>query len=134
MIYTVSNITVKENESTINKNIYLYRGDKNIEIQFFILEGVYKFVGTNTIENLGASYGQLIVLRPNKSCLFTDVVPTKDGKVIFTIPQELIDETTEVGTYTFQIVLYDETQESKVTLPPIYDGIVVQESIKNEGI
>lgn len=132
MIYTISTVTVKKDISKIDRKIILYKGDRNIEIQFEILEGAYrqyKMQGENTIENLGASYGQLLVKKPNSEVLISDIVETKDGRVIFTLPQELLDEDSEVGFYTFQIVLFDETQESKVTLPPVIEGIEVKKTI-----
>lgn len=132
MIYTISTVTVKKDISKIDRKIILFKGDRNIEIQFEILEGAYrqyKMQGENTIENLGASHGQLLVRKPNSEVLITDIVETKDGRVIFTLPQELLDEDSEVGFYTFQIVLFDESQESKVTLPPVIEGIEVKKTI-----
>mgnify|MGYP003299043437 CR=1 FL=1 len=135
MIYTSVKVTIKNHKASIDNKIILYRGDKNVEVQFEIVESLYrqyKLEGSNTIENLGASYGQLVVQTPDSNYLFSEIVATKDGKVIFVIPQELIDEETEVGEFTFQIRLYDESQTSRVTLPPVEGGIVVEEPIAIE--
>ena len=132
MIYTTSKVRIKDHQATVDKTIILYRGDRNVEIQFEILENgyrEYRVEGTNVILNLNASYGQLIVQKPDHTHIFSDIVPTQDGKVIFTIPRELIDETTEVGQYTFQIRLYNEDQSSRVTLPPVVGGIDIVEPI-----
>ena len=135
MIYTASKVTIKNYQATIDKTIILYRGDRNVEIQFEILESVYRqyrVEGTNVILNLNASYGQLVVQKPDYTHILSDIVPTQEGKVIFTIPAELIDETIEVGQYTFQIRLYNDDQTSRVTLPPVVGGIDIVEPIASE--
>ena len=135
MIYTASKVTIKNYQATIDKTIILYRGDRNVEIQFEILESVYRqyrVEGTNVILNLNASYGQLVVQKPDYTHILSDIVPTQDGKVIFTIPGELIDESVEVGQYTFQIRLYNDDQTSRVTLPPVVGGIDIVEPIASE--
>lgn len=136
MIYAVSKVTIQSNhKATLDRRIVLYKGDKNIEIQFEILESIfrqYKGEGPNTIENLGASYGQLIIKKPDFTYAVSDIAPTKDGKIIFVIPPEMTDEDTDVGPYTFQIRMFDETQNSRVTLPPVIDGIIVEEAIVKE--
>ena len=135
MIYTASKVTIKNYQATIDKTIILYRGDRNVEIQFEILESVYrqyKVEGTNVILNLNASYGQLVIQKPDNTHILGDIVPTQDGKVIFTIPGELIDETVEVGQYTFQIRLYNDNKTSRVTLPPVAGGIDIVEPIASE--
>ena len=135
MIYTASKVTIKNYQATIDKTIILYRGDRNVEIQFEILESVYrqyKVEGSNVILNLNASYGQLVVQKPDYTHILSDIVPTQDGKVIFTIPGELIDESVEVGQYTFQIRLYNDDKTSRVTLPPVVGGIDIVEPIASE--
>lgn len=135
MIYTASKVTIKNYQATIDKTIILYRGDRNVEIQFEILESLYrqyKLEGSNVILNLDASYGQLVIQKPDYTHILGDIVPTQDGKVIFTIPGELIDETVEVGQYTFQIRLYNDDKTSRVTLPPVVGGIDIVEPIASE--
>lgn len=135
MIYTAAKVTIKNYQATIDKTIVLYRGDRNVEIQFEILESLYrqyKVEGSNMILNLDASYGQLVIQKPDYTHILSGIVPTQDGKVIFTIPGELIDETIEVGRYTFQIRLYNDDQTSRVTLPPVVDGIDIIEPIASE--
>ena len=132
MIYTSVKVTIKDYKASIDNKIILYRGDKNVEVQFEIVESLYrqyKLEGSNTIDNLGASYGQLVVLKPDMSHIVSDIAPTKNGKVVFTIPESLIDESTELGSFTFQIRLYDESQSSRVTLPPVEEGLVVEEPL-----
>lgn len=135
MIYISAKVTIKNYQATIDKTIVLYRGDRNVEIQFEILESLYrqyKVEGSNVILNLDASYGQLVIQKPDYTHILSDIAPTQDGKVIFTIPGELIDESVEVGQYTFQIRLYNHDQTSRVTLPPVVEGIDIVEPIASE--
>lgn len=129
MIYTTSKVTIKSyDKATIDRKIVLYKGDKNIEIQFEIVESLYrqyKQEGPNTIENLNASYGQIIIRKPDNTSAISDIAETKDGRIIFVIPPEMTDENIELGSYTFQIRLFNESQTSRITLPPIEDGIVI---------
>ena len=135
MIYTTAKVTIKNHEAAIDKPVVLYRGDKNVEVQFEIVESVYrqyKLEGSNTILNLNASYGQLVIQKPDYTYLISSKTPTKDGRIVFIIPEALIDEMSELGHYTFQIRLYDESQESRVTLPPVINGIEIVEPIASE--
>lgn len=137
MIYTCAKVTIDSYSAFIDRPIILYRGDRNVEIQIEIIEGdyrQYKLEGSNTILNLNASYGQLVIQKPDYTSMVGDIVPTDNGTVIFVIPQDMIDETTEVGYYTFQIRLYDETQTSRVTLPPVEKGIILAEPIESADL
>ena len=126
---------MKNYEAVIHTPIILYRGDKNVEVQMIIYESAYrqyKIEGANVIENLNASYGQLVVRKPDNTYVISNVTETKDGKIIFVIPPELIDETSEVGYFTFQIRLMNDDQTSRVTLPPVFNGIEIVEPIASE--
>lgn len=136
MIYAIAKVTIQNNhKATIDRPLILYKGDRNIEVQFEIVESIfrqYKQEGSNTIDNLGASYGQLVIQRPNFSYALSEISETKEGRIVFVIPPEMTDENIDLGSYTFQIRLYDETQNSRVTLPPVVGGIVIHDSIVSE--
>jgi hypothetical protein len=136
MIFTESTIKISNNVSKMDSTIVLYRGDKNVEIRFTILQSPFKYsntVETNVIESTNASYGQLVIKTPNdKPPIFSEVSSTKEGTVLFTITKEMIDEIEEVGDYTFQIRLMDENKQSRVTIPPVENGIEIKEPIAIE--
>lgn len=136
MIFTESTIKISNNVSKMDSTIVLYRGDKNVEIRFTILQSPFKYsntVATNVIESTNASYGQLVIKTPNdKPPIFSEVSATKEGTVLFTITKEMIDEIEEVGVYTFQIRLMDENKQSRVTIPPVENGIEIKEPIAVE--
>ena len=136
MIFTESTIKISNNVSKMDSTIVLYRGDKNIEIRFTILQSPFKYsntVATNVIESTNASYGQLVIKTPNnKPPIFSEVSATKEGTILFTITKEMIDEIEELGVYTFQIRLMDENKQSRVTIPPVENGIEIKEPIAIE--
>lgn len=136
MIFTESTIKISNNVSKMDSTIVLYRGDKNVEIRFTILQSPFKYsntVATNVIESTNASYGQLVIKTPNdKPPIFSEVSATKEGTVLFTITKEMIDEIEEVGAYTFQIRLLDDNKQSRVTIPPVENGIEIKEPIAIE--
>ena len=137
MIFTDRTITVQKGASSIDDTIVLYRGDKKVEIRFTLNESFpFKFgsgASPNIIEKTEASYGQLVIKTPNElPPIFSEVVPTSEGKIIFTITAEMIDEIVEVGYYTFQIRLFDEDMNSRATLPEVIGGIEIREPIAAE--
>ena len=138
VIFADRTITVKKSgTSSINEPIILYRGDKKIEIRFTLKEEApFRFnkkAGTNIIENSEAAYGQLVIKAPNDlPPIFSEVTPTNRGQIVFKITSEMIDEIDEVGHYTFQIRLFDESISSRVTLPEVNGGIEIREPIASE--
>ena len=139
MIFTDRTIIVQKGTSSINDTIVLYRGDREVQIRFTLNEGSpFKFgsgASPNIIEKTEAAYGQLIIKRPNAlPAVFSEVAPTNEGKIVFTITAEMIDEITEVGNYTFQIRLLDESRNSRATLPEVVDGIEIREPIASEDV
>ena len=73
-----------------------------------------------------------MIIKPNYEYVVSEIAPTKDGRIVFVIPNEMTDESTDIGPYTFQIRMFNESMESRVTLPPVIDGLMVMESIINE--
>lgn len=135
MIYTKCNVRIKNDTASIDNKIIIYKGDKNIEVQFKILESLYKqyrIDGVNIILDLEASYGQMVIDGPSGS-IFSEITPTKDGEIIFTIPAEMTDEDIEIGSYSFQIRLFDENKTSRVTLPPVQNGLEIKEPIADDS-
>ena len=137
MIFTDRTVIVQKGVGSINDTIILYRGDKEVEIRFTLNEGSpFKFgsgTSSNIIEKTEAAYGQLIIKAPNNlPAIFSERAPTNEGKIVFKITGAMIDEITEVGKYSFQIRLFDESLNSRVTLPEVTNGIEIREPIASE--
>ena len=118
-------ITVKDNISVLDNNIYLFQNDRNIDIYFTIVNFKFDFfTSTQTSEDIveksNASYSTIRVLKPNGEKFVSDekIPITSDKKVLFTITEDFIDEVYEVGKYKLQISLYDD-QYGKITIPYI---------------
>ena len=131
MIYTKRLITIRNTTASIDTPVVLYRGDKEVEIIFEIIDSKFKFESSNgnLINASHAAYGQIIVACPNGSNTISDVTECEDGLITFVMKASMMDELTEVGEYSFQIRLFNDTKTSRVTLPIVANGIEVKEPI-----
>lgn len=122
-------ITVNGSTATLDEPLYFYQFDRNIDILFTIRNFKFDFrTGTqqevNIVNNSNASYATIRVLKPNtvpeenRKFVSDTKLELKDGKVIFTVTKDFIDEIEEIGVYKLQISLYD-SQDGKITIPPI---------------
>lgn len=134
MIYTDVVVTVRSSKdgvvSNISNPILLFRGDRNLEISFRIEQQKFKFTKSdNMILTTNASFGQLVIEKPDGSKVLSDITECDDGKIIFVITKDMIDELDEVGYYDIQIRLYDSLKNARVTIPPVLNAIEVKEPI-----
>lgn len=120
MIYNDYIIKIVGAKATLDKEIILTRGDKNIDLYF-------------TVENFGFksnegnfTKAEFMLLKPNM-----DIVPLtptlENDKIHVTISEDILDESIEVGTYSFQISLYNDT--SKISVPIVYNQFHVFEAL-----
>ena len=128
MIYIERTIIINKNEATIEEPIVLYRGDKNIEIQFTIENNPFKYKAGTAI-----TYGQLVIIRPNAAAIIPEPAKLSNGRVLFTITDGMIDEDIEEGAYDFQIRMINADQTSRGTLPPVTGGIIIKEPLCEEA-
>lgn len=134
MIHATRTVTVGDNESIIDKPIVLYRGDREVEIEFTLLGNEFRFSDDgNVIKSANASHGQLVLNTPSGENMFSEVSKCHDGNVVFIITKEMIDEFIEMGFYSFQIRLYDGAEmKSRMTIPPVLNGIDIRNPIAAE--
>lgn len=133
MIFTERTITVNKGVSDMDEPIIVYRGDYEIEVRFTIINNKFKFKdGTNLIESEKASFGQLAILTPYGGCVFSEIVACNGGVVSFVLNNTMLDQIEEVGSYTFQIRLFDNLQKSRITIPPVHHGIEIREPVASE--
>ena len=131
MIYTRRLITIRNTTASIDAPVVLYRGDKEVERIFEIIDSKFKFETSNgnLIDSSHAAYGQMIIACPNGSPVISDVIECENGLITFVMTGSMMDELTEVGEYSFQIRLFNDTRSSRVTLPIVANGIEVKEPI-----
>lgn len=113
-------MTIEGRTASLSESIYLYRGDRNVDILFTITDAKFKFneYSGNILVESTAKYATVNVLKPNGATFSSERLAIIDNKVVLTIDQQFIDEITEVGTHLVQIQLWD-TDNGRVTLPPI---------------
>ena len=135
MIFTNRKITISGDKASMDKQIVLYRGDREVEVQFEIVYEAIKYRTTNAIESINASFGQLVIQNESAEIpTVTSVSPTNEGVIIFKFTKEMIDELPELGIYNFQIRLFDDTQTSRITIPIVENSIIIKEPLSiSEG-
>lgn len=124
MLYAKVVLWVKEEEVISDSKVILYRGDKNVDIEFTLKSVDYVLTES--------AFAQLILTRPYATSVFSEIFKIGDNKVIVRITGDMIDELNEKESYTIQIRLFDSERVARVTLPPCYDVICVREPIAVE--
>ena len=125
MLYARVNLTVREERTYSDRKIMLYRGDNNVDIEFNLTSIDY------VIED--SKYVQAILTRPYAPSIFSEIFALENNKFVLTITGDMIDELTELELYSMQLILYDETQEDKVSLPPCYDIFDIKKPLATEA-
>lgn len=65
MIHTIRTVAVGDQESKIDSPIILYRGDREVEVEFTINGSKFTFTnGGNVIKSTNATHGQLVINTP----------------------------------------------------------------------
>lgn len=127
MIYIERTIEIKKNIAKIEEPIILYKGDKNIELQFMIENNPFKYKS-----GVELTYGQLVVKRPKADPIFSEVAKLSNNKVLFVVTGDMIDELSELGEYDFQIRLINTDKTSRGTIPPVTAGIIIKAPLCEE--
>lgn len=124
MLYARVVLWVKKDEVISDSKVMLYRGDKNVDIEFTLKSVDYVLAES--------AFAQLILTRPYATSVFSEIFKIGDNKVIVRITGDMIDELNEKESYAIQIRLFDSERVARVTLPPCYDVICVREPIAVE--
>lgn len=124
MLYARVVLWVKKDEVISDSKVILYRGDKNVDIEFTLKSVDYVLSES--------AFAQLILTRPYATSVFSEIFKIGDNKVIVRITGDMIDELNEKESYAIQIRLFDSERVARVTLPPCYDVICVREPIAVE--
>ena len=113
-------MTIEGKTASLSESIYLYQGDRNIDILFTITDAKFKFNENNgnILVESSAKSATVKVLKPNGMTFESNKLSIADNKVVLEITQDFIDEITEIGTHLVQIQLWDDGN-GRVTLPPV---------------
>ena len=122
-------ITVNGDKASLNKDIYIYKDNRNIIYYFSIKNAPFKFVDlTDMIESTDATYANIKILKPNGAKEKFSNIPIENGRIKLKIDKEFADEISEIGDYTFQIDLFDN-DNGFITIPPVYKQLHVLKAL-----
>ena len=125
VIYNRYEVRISGASATLDKDILLTRGDKDVSLIFNIDKFGFK-------SKTNFTKVEMTLLKPNMDTVFLN--PTiEEGEIVVKISEDIIDESIEVGGYSFQFSLFD-SEDSKISIPIIHNQFYVSEPLgKNVG-
>lgn len=113
-------VSVSDNKAKLNKDIFLFRGNRNIHYYFSIKGARFTFSkeNENLLESSNAIYAAITVIKPNGVEVANAIAPVEDGLIHLKVTEDLIDEEVEVGDFDLVFDLFDDN-EGAVTIPKI---------------
>lgn len=112
-------ITVNGNTAKLNKDIHLFRENKNVNYYFAIKNASFNFKGsTDLIEKTNAINAAVTVIKPNGVEVANAIAPVENGKIHLKVTEDLIDEEVEVGDFDLVFDLFDDV-DGAVTIPKV---------------
>lgn len=129
-IYADRKLKIQESTTLMDKDVVLYRGNRNIYIFFSIENLSFGFRNLLTgYETPAPSHAYITLLTPLYEEIPLGKTEIVEDKIQLCITEKMIDELTEVGDYTIVIDLYDSVEESLLTIPPIEGQLKVRDRI-----
>lgn len=121
-------VSVSDNKAKLNKDIFLFRGNRNIHYYFSIKGARFTFSKENEdlLESSNAIYAAVTVVKPNGVEVANAIAPVEDGLIHLKVTEDLIDEEVEVGDFDLVFDLFDDS-DGAVTIPKIKGQFHVQE-------
>ena len=124
-------ITVKGDKASLDKDIYLYRWNRNVDYYFTIRDASFIFEEVDVTKF--AKRATFKIIKPNGDKLMTLPLDYEDYRgVKLRILGSLLDDLDEIGDYSFQIDLYDG-EGGRITIPPVIGQMHVLEPIFDDG-
>ena len=113
-------VSVNENRAKLNKDIFLFRGNRNIHYYFSIKGARFAFEKEgDLIENANAIYAAVTVIKPNGVEVANAIAPVENGLIHLKV-------TVEIGDFDLVFDLFDDS-DGAVTIPKIKGQFHVQE-------
>ena len=129
-IYADRKLRVADTKMVMDKDVVLYRGNRNVYIFFSIENLSFGFRNLTTgYETFYPSHAYITILTPLFEEISVPKTAIEGDRIQLCITERMIDELTEVGDYTIVIDLYDEYEDSLLTLPPIENQLKVRDRI-----
>lgn len=120
-------VSVNDNKAKLNKDIFLFRGNRNIHYYFSIKGARFAFEKEgDLIENANAIYAAVTVIKPNGVEVANAIAPVENGLIHLKVTEDLIDEEVEIGDFDLVFDLFDDS-DGAVTIPKMKGQFHVQE-------
>ena len=84
MLYAKIVLTIKQDETVSDSKMLLFRGDKNVDVEFTLKSRDYVLSES--------AYAQLILTRPYASTIFSDLFEINQNKVSIRITDDMIEK------------------------------------------
>ncbi len=111
-------INIQGDRSVLQAPLSVYYMDRGIDLFFKIKDIDYTFPG-DMLTNLDNATVSIIIKKPNGEVYRTTKASVENSQVKFTITKEITDELSEIGKYTLQFQFYDNTNDGRISIPPI---------------
>ena len=136
MIYTDCTIRMHGNGAVPDRDLFIFKGGKNISINFKIVNNSYNLTKADEddiLKRTGAKSAIIKLKRQNGGYNgVSEEIPIIDGVVTLELTQEII-ECMIVGNYDYQFTLLDVESNSIMTLPSIKSCFHVKDKIFEHG-
>lgn len=96
-------IIIDKQKSLLNRDLAIYKHDKGVDIYFKLMNNPYLDLSKNRY-----LLSDVVLVSPLKREIISDVVPIVDGKILFTISNEIMNQIEEIGNYHVHIRIYDD--------------------------
>lgn len=134
-------LVVNGKTAKFDEQIYIFRGDRDIQLNITIVETKMKFNRNDTAGNVLAPlpkdcYARVGIRKPKGEQVVRDRVPIEDDVVKFVIDSTICDELDEVGMHKIQIQIYalDDDSSPRWTLPSAAELEVLKPDVDFDGI
>lgn len=117
-------LVVTGKTAKFNDKVYIFKGDKDIQLNIEIIDTKMKYSRTNPSGNVllplpSNCYAKVGLLKPKGEQIIRERVPIVDNKVAFVIDESICDELEEIGIHKIQIQIWATNEETspRWTLP-----------------
>lgn len=114
-------VKVTNDKADLDKEIFLFKGNKNIHYYFSIKGARFSFIqgsGEDIIISTNATYAAVTIIKPNGTEVANAIAPVEDGLIHLKVTEDLIDEDSEIGDFDLVFDLFD-AEDGAVTIPKI---------------
>ena len=120
MIERTLTVTVNNSTSSLNEKLVFYARDRGILIHFIIKDVKYMFSNSTILGSLEPPLrAEIYALKPDgKTVIKFDSVTISNNTVDFVLTETLTDQADEIGFYTLQIIIYSDSDNARLAIPP----------------